>query len=1005
MYKGKIIKNKYIIDRLIGTGGLASVYKAWDIMLHKYVAVKKIHKKYAKDAKFVDMFREEAINTARLEHENVVRVLNFLKEEDDYYMIMEYVKGVDLEYLLKKCSQMKIAVPHEIAVHIIAEITKGLSFAHAKKDELSGRPLNIVHRDITPGNIMLYFSGRIKLADFGIAKAGSARHDEDKINGKISYLSPEQAQGKALDARSDIFGCGLVFYELLSGEKAYEGASETEVWKKAKNAKIDLKKIKKAEVDPHLINILRKMLRKNPQERYQSASDMFVDIKKYLSRVGRKDEMVERYIYFLNEVLGEEKKYEEKNGFYDPEKEIEIIKNSTESEKKEIKKKETLPAGSSSAPASPDKTKDKTVIEFVFNTAKKHKKIIKTSLLSIIAAFIMFSSVDFFARMTPVGVKIYNYFNPPELSIDTEPSGAALKIVNEKGVDIVEKGSYKSRTPLHLEKISPGTYLLEASKENFAEITRVLEVFERETGGRKFQISGARQKGDIYVIPFEVEVNIESIPSGSEVYINGISAGRTPFSGELEIGEHNLQLVHQGYETLGSSDPASGMQTGLCLIDTSGEPEGQDMIDYDFWDISREQSDEGAKAFKLEGSLWKYVSLVSRPQGASAYLRYLRTGETFNLGATPTRDLKLVSGDYHVSFEKAGYEKLESEFTLNDRTENTLEFIMNKYVTLSAYDHETGDPLNASVAVFNRNINTIRGETPMRVSLPLEKVSFSFSKEPAYEPLSIERNIEDLGDTLRVAMQVRDPHLSLSVEDYFTARFIESAEVFINEELWRETGRGGQAMGYVDIPPGKYPIRVAHEDYDDYKSVVDLNKGQRQRLEVRLGAPSDGIALLDIPEGITIDSALVDGREVKINRDDTIRNIMRGRRHIDIKIRDSQKKVSGYFELTRPEEFVIIEISEKDGEFNLEAKGPPGLRVRVSDKTGGEPVDGALLSLDDKLLGETNEEGIYASYLLQTSGEYTLKVSDPALKPAEKLISLSSGRTTEVNLEVDAQDP
>ena len=170
MDKEKKIENKYVIKQLIGSGGLASVYKAWDTMLHKYVAVKKIHKKFSDDAKFVDMFRQEAVNTARLEHENIVRVVNFIKENGDYYMVMDYVKGVDLEYFLKKCRKSDISVPPEIAFYIIAELVKALDYAHKVKDELSGKPLNIVHRDVSPGNVMLYYSGKIKLTDVADAE-------------------------------------------------------------------------------------------------------------------------------------------------------------------------------------------------------------------------------------------------------------------------------------------------------------------------------------------------------------------------------------------------------------------------------------------------------------------------------------------------------------------------------------------------------------------------------------------------------------------------------------------------------------------------------------------------------------------------------------------------------------------------------------------------------------------------------------------------------------------
>ena len=140
--KPVVINNQYVIISQIGVGGFATVYKGWDTMLQKFVAVKKIHEKYASDAKYVDMFRGEAVNTAKLEHGNIVRVINFIKDiRGNYYIIMDFVKGLDLEVLIKKCKKEQQSIPLNCSLYIIAEMLKAFDYAHTVSDEITGKPL------------------------------------------------------------------------------------------------------------------------------------------------------------------------------------------------------------------------------------------------------------------------------------------------------------------------------------------------------------------------------------------------------------------------------------------------------------------------------------------------------------------------------------------------------------------------------------------------------------------------------------------------------------------------------------------------------------------------------------------------------------------------------------------------------------------------------------------------------------------------------------------------
>lgn len=306
-----VINNQYIVIGEIGLGGFATVYRAWDIMLQKIVAIKKIHKEYSQDAKYVDMFRREAVNTAKLEQDNIVRVVNFLRDTDgSFCIVMDYVFGVDLEYLIEKCKRNSVEIPEDISLHITSEVLRALDYAHSVKDIITQRPLRIIHRDITPGNVMIYFDGRVKLTDFGIAKAGEHQiitGKKDTLKGKISYMSPEQAEGRYnIDNRSDLFSCGLILFELLAGEKAFDGKDDMEILSKVKSVSIDFKLLKKRGISKEVMEIVKKILVRSPDKRYRAAAEIFLDIRRYFNKSGHSGSIEKVYKDFTKDILARE---------------------------------------------------------------------------------------------------------------------------------------------------------------------------------------------------------------------------------------------------------------------------------------------------------------------------------------------------------------------------------------------------------------------------------------------------------------------------------------------------------------------------------------------------------------------------------------------------------------------------------------------------------------------------------------------------------------------------
>ncbi|HOI10608.1 MAG TPA: protein kinase, partial [Myxococcota bacterium] len=224
---------KYLLIRRIALGGMAEIFLAKAMGAEGFrrdVVIKRILPSYSEDEAFITMFIDEARVSAGLHHQNIVQILDFDRIDDSYYIAMEYVEGRDLRKVLDRGkSTGKPLTPLRVA-HVIADIASGLRYAHQARSE-DGEPLNIVHRDVSPHNILLGYSGEVKVTDFGIAKA-AARATKTRagtVKGKCAYMSPEQARGKPLDGRSDLFALCAIAWEMLTGEKLFDGDGDFEV--------------------------------------------------------------------------------------------------------------------------------------------------------------------------------------------------------------------------------------------------------------------------------------------------------------------------------------------------------------------------------------------------------------------------------------------------------------------------------------------------------------------------------------------------------------------------------------------------------------------------------------------------------------------------------------------------------------------------------------------------------------------------------------------------------
>lgn len=299
---------KYFLVDKIATGGMAEIFKAKTFShggFENLVVIKRILGHLSENEDFVEMFIDEAKVSVSLQHANIVRVYDFGKVLSNYFIAMECVDGKDIRVILRKLAKERRYLPIEFALYIAHEICRGLGYAHSKTD-LRGHPYGIVHRDMSPSNILVGYEGDVKIADFGIAKAEQNTYDtaEGVLKGKFEYMSPEQARGHEVDSRSDLFAVGILLYEMLTGRRLFKGESDVQTLEWIRQASVAPPSKVTPRVTPEIEAVVLKLLTAERDDRYQAAADVLVDIRELLPRAP--DEIRTELKAFLRDLFAEE---------------------------------------------------------------------------------------------------------------------------------------------------------------------------------------------------------------------------------------------------------------------------------------------------------------------------------------------------------------------------------------------------------------------------------------------------------------------------------------------------------------------------------------------------------------------------------------------------------------------------------------------------------------------------------------------------------------------------
>ncbi len=281
----KTVGRYQILDR-VAVGGMAELFKAQLVGQHgfeKLVAIKKILPHLANDRTFVEMFIDEARITAQLDHRNIVAVYELGTDADTPYIAMQFVDGLDVLGLLRECARTQIRLPPDLAALIARDVLDALEYAHRARDN-NGRALEVIHRDVSPGNVLLSWRGDVKLTDFGIARAVERQHKTEAgtLKGKYGYMSPEQVSGSEIDSRSDLFAVGILLAEMIMARRLFAASSDLDILLAVRDARLDRLHKYASEFPDGLRELVIRALQRRPELRWKTAAQFRDDIDMWL---------------------------------------------------------------------------------------------------------------------------------------------------------------------------------------------------------------------------------------------------------------------------------------------------------------------------------------------------------------------------------------------------------------------------------------------------------------------------------------------------------------------------------------------------------------------------------------------------------------------------------------------------------------------------------------------------------------------------------------------------
>jgi hypothetical protein len=476
--------------------------------------------------------------------------------------------------------------------------------------------------------------------------------------------------------------------------------------------------------------------------------------------------------------------------------------------------------------------KGKTVFEevgdWLFNKFDELKKTILKIFIAIILATIVLAGVDVFMQITPFGKKVYDRMNPPDVVVSTVPAGAVVSMKTKSGEVILNNISSAAEIPVR--KVKPGSYIVTALKDGFRPVQRVVQI-----EGQKKAKKGGGEKVEIM---FDFVLNVESVPSGASVYVDGNKFGTTPCKAQLLAAPHTIRLAMEGFEDLGSN--AKERKEGQCNVDftMSSVDEFFAEVDKRFWECELKNID-GENVFSVKGNLFKKMNVTSEPKGMMIHVQ----GESQPRGNTPL-NTSFKLGTYNIRFldPSARYGEYVKEVKV-DATSNPNIFVkMNKFVTFRVKSKDNpGDTFITKVRISNSKMSItkdISTSKPIRISLPVETFDIVFYGDAEYKSCKILNVNVDNVSTVAGELEYAKVDFTIAVKSAKTSQ-PQEAYIWQGKKLLGKTEGNGLFKG--NLLPRKYELKVISKGFDDQIINMDLTASGKNYIDVFVLEPQSEV--------------------------------------------------------------------------------------------------------------------------------------------------------------------
>jgi serine/threonine-protein kinase len=530
---------KYTLLRAIAAGGMAKVYLAIQRAVagfEKLVVIKRILPELSQDPAFVEMLLIEARTAATLNHPNIVQTFDVGEVESTYYIAMEHINGEDIRSIVRAMKRAQVTeFPLEHTLSIILGMCAGLSYAHEKKD-LEGNSLHIVHRDISPQNVLITFTGDVKVVDFGIAKTSEVavgeRTQAGQLKGKVPYMSPEQAAGKDIDHKSDIFAVGIMLFELTTGRRLFKAKSEFETLKLICDRDYPRPSQIRSDYPAALEAIVMRALEKDPDTRYQSARDMQADLEAFI----REERIAASAVSLANwmKMLFEDKILEQKEALQDVKQLADVIAS-----QRRIDTDMYTGTSTTTGAATISGT------DISAYTMARHRQSRMWMGVTIAVLAVAAAGAGAFVIMGPLQLTSEPSDSDPHQTttaeevvpdkkgtvvVTTDPPGAYVRIAGELQA---------AKTPVTLDKLPLGADIeVKVSLDGYETVTKTVHLTDADLD----------DKIDVKLVKGSVTVKFKVSPKGSGLHIdNKRWEGEGDTIEGLSVGEHKLVFTAAGH--------------------------------------------------------------------------------------------------------------------------------------------------------------------------------------------------------------------------------------------------------------------------------------------------------------------------------------------------------------------------------------------------------------------------------------------------------------------------